>query len=126
MKYHKLLQRQIKNLSSQYLEDETIRKILAKVSNSYMTFERDKMISEHAFTVGEKEYQALTKFLKQQNDIREQSIAWLKEAGITVLVIAHRPSLLGGMDKILVLREGMVESFGPRADIMSRVTRVAA
>ena len=55
-----------------------------------------------------------------------RALAGLKEAGVTVLVIAHRPSLLGGMDKILVLREGMVESFGPRADIMSRVTRVAA
>jgi ABC-type protease/lipase transport system fused ATPase/permease subunit len=42
------------------------------------------------------------------------------------VVIAHRPSLLGGMDKMLVLREGMAETFGPRADIMARVARVAA
>lgn len=42
------------------------------------------------------------------------------------MVIAHRPLLLNGMDKMLVLREGLVDSFGPRADIMARVTRVAA
>jgi ATP-binding cassette subfamily C protein PrsD len=46
----------------------------------------------------------------------------LKEEGVTVIVVAHRPSLLGGVDKLLVLREGMVEMFGPRAEIMARVT----
>jgi len=46
----------------------------------------------------------------------------LKEEGITVLIIAHRPSLLGGADKLLVLREGAVEIFGPRAEVMRRVT----
>jgi ABC-type protease/lipase transport system fused ATPase/permease subunit len=30
------------------------------------------------------------------------------------------------MDRMLVLREGLVESFGPRAEIMPRFTRVAA
>ena len=55
-----------------------------------------------------------------------RTLARLKEEGVTVVVIAHRPSLLGGMDKMLVLREGFVDSFGPRADIMARVTRVAA
>jgi ABC-type protease/lipase transport system fused ATPase/permease subunit len=49
----------------------------------------------------------------------------LKQSGITTLVIAHRPSLLGGVDKLLVLREGAVEMFGPRAEIMARVTRQA-
>jgi ABC-type protease/lipase transport system fused ATPase/permease subunit len=47
----------------------------------------------------------------------------LKQAGVTTLVIAHRPSILAGMDKLLVLRDGAVEMFGPRAEIMARVTR---
>ena len=47
----------------------------------------------------------------------------LKQAGITTLVIAHRPSLLSGVDKLLLLRDGAVEMFGPRAEIMARVTR---
>jgi ABC-type protease/lipase transport system fused ATPase/permease subunit len=42
-----------------------------------------------------------------------------------VVVIAHRPSLLGGVDKLLVLKEGAAELFGPRAEVMARVTRVA-
>jgi PrtD family type I secretion system ABC transporter len=47
----------------------------------------------------------------------------LKQAGVTVLAIAHRPSLLGGMDKLLVLKDGAVEMFGTRAEVTARVTR---
>jgi ABC-type protease/lipase transport system fused ATPase/permease subunit len=50
----------------------------------------------------------------------------LKSEGVTLVIIAHRPSLLGGVDKVLVLRDGAVEAFGPRAEIMSRVVRRAA
>jgi len=49
----------------------------------------------------------------------------LKEEGATVVVIAHRPSLIAGVDKILVLREGAAEMFGPRAEVMARITRPA-
>jgi PrtD family type I secretion system ABC transporter len=47
----------------------------------------------------------------------------LKEEGVTVLIVAHRPSLLRGVDKLLVLREGAVEMFGPRGVIMAKLTR---
>ena len=47
----------------------------------------------------------------------------LKEEGVTVLIVAHRPSLLRGVDKLLVLREGAVEMFGPRSAIMAKLTR---
>ena len=43
-----------------------------------------------------------------------------------MVIIAHRPSLLRGVDKLLVLRDGVVERFGPRAEIMARVTRGSA
>jgi ABC-type protease/lipase transport system fused ATPase/permease subunit len=44
----------------------------------------------------------------------------LKKRRITVIVVAHRPSMLANVDKMLVLRDGMVEAFGPRAEVMSR------
>jgi len=50
----------------------------------------------------------------------------LKKDGVTVVIIAHRPSLLHGVDKMLVLREGLAERFGPRAEVMQLVTRQAA
>jgi len=50
----------------------------------------------------------------------------LKQDGVTVVVIAHRPSLLGGVDRLLVLKDGVVELFGPRAEVTARVTRSIA
>jgi PrtD family type I secretion system ABC transporter len=47
----------------------------------------------------------------------------LRADGVTVVVVAHRPSLLAGADKLLVLRDGVIEAFGPRGEIMPRVTR---
>jgi ABC-type protease/lipase transport system fused ATPase/permease subunit len=47
----------------------------------------------------------------------------MKQAGVTLIVISHRPSILAGVDKLLVLREGAVELFGPRADVMARLSR---
>jgi PrtD family type I secretion system ABC transporter len=55
----------------------------------------------------------------------QRALRDLKQAGITTVVVAHRPSLLAGVDKLLVLRDGAVEMFGPRAEIMARVTRAA-
>jgi ABC-type protease/lipase transport system fused ATPase/permease subunit len=53
----------------------------------------------------------------------ERAMRLLKEEGVTLIVIAHRPSLLLSMDKLLVLREGAIEAFGPRQDVLPRVTR---
>jgi PrtD family type I secretion system ABC transporter len=44
----------------------------------------------------------------------------LKKRGVTVVIVAHRPSILGAIDKMLALREGTVESYGPRAEVMQR------
>jgi ABC-type protease/lipase transport system fused ATPase/permease subunit len=47
----------------------------------------------------------------------------LREEGVTLVLIAHRPSLLAGIDKLLVLREGVAEAFGARDEVLPRVTR---
>jgi PrtD family type I secretion system ABC transporter len=54
-----------------------------------------------------------------------RTLQTLKEEGATVIIVAHRPSLLRGVDKLLVLREGAVDRFGPRAEIMAGLTRAA-
>lgn len=51
-----------------------------------------------------------------------QAMTEMKRAGVTLIVITHRPSILSGVDKLLVLREGMVEAYGPRTEVMARVT----
>ena len=55
-----------------------------------------------------------------------RALADLKREGVTVVIVAHRPSLLAGVDKLLVLRDGVVEAFGARSEIMPRMVRLAA
>jgi len=50
-------------------------------------------------------------------------IMQLKQRRSTVVIISHRPSTIGVVDKILLLKDGVAEMFGPRAEIMSRLTR---
>jgi ABC-type protease/lipase transport system fused ATPase/permease subunit len=50
-----------------------------------------------------------------------QAIGALKAQGTTVVVIAHRPSILGQADKLLVLRNGAIDAFGNRADVIAKL-----
>jgi ATP-binding cassette subfamily C protein len=45
-----------------------------------------------------------------------------RERGVTVIVITQRPALLNSVDKLLVLRSGRVEAFGPPREILGRPT----
>jgi PrtD family type I secretion system ABC transporter len=53
------------------------------------------------------------------------AIAELKEEGVTLVIVGHRPSTLAQADKILLLREGRVELFGPRAEVLARLRAAA-
>ncbi|WP_052513157.1 type I secretion system permease/ATPase [Bosea sp. LC85] len=55
-----------------------------------------------------------------------ECILALKERKATVVIISHRPSVLGIVDKILVLRDGVAELFGPRDDVIARLGAAAA
>ncbi|MDA7966701.1 type I secretion system permease/ATPase [Ruegeria sp.] len=44
-----------------------------------------------------------------------------KARGAIVIVIAHRASVLGSVDKILIMEDGRVGEFGPRAEVMERL-----
>lgn len=52
-----------------------------------------------------------------------RAMATLREAGVTLIVVSHRPSLLAGVDKLMVLNDGNMEMFGPRSEVLSRLTR---
>jgi PrtD family type I secretion system ABC transporter len=45
----------------------------------------------------------------------------LKALGTTVVLVSHRPALVQGVDKLLLLKEGAVEMFGPRAEVLKRL-----
>lgn len=57
------------------------------------------------------------------DDIGQQALLFAlneaKNRGITTLLITHRKSLLAHVDKLLLLREGVAEAFGPAAQVIA-------
>lgn len=49
----------------------------------------------------------------------------LKELGISVVMVCHRPSLLAMADKLLILKEGVVTAFGPRQEVIAKLAPAA-
>lgn len=47
-----------------------------------------------------------------------RTIATLKERGATVVVVTHRANILKAMDKLLVMRDGTVMTYGERDDVL--------
>jgi ABC-type protease/lipase transport system fused ATPase/permease subunit len=45
----------------------------------------------------------------------------LKALETTVVLVSHRPALVQHVDLVLVMRDGAVEMFGPRSDVLNRV-----
>jgi PrtD family type I secretion system ABC transporter len=53
-----------------------------------------------------------------------QTMAQLKEEKVTLVIVAHRSTVLQNVDKMLVLRpNGTIEAFGPREKVVQRFTR---
>ncbi|TGQ52125.1 type I secretion system permease/ATPase [Mesorhizobium sp. M1C.F.Ca.ET.193.01.1.1] len=50
----------------------------------------------------------------------------LKRRGSTVIIVSHRPSTLANVDKILLLRDGAVEAFGMKNEIVALLNQRAA
>jgi len=55
-----------------------------------------------------------------------QAIETAKRRGMTVVLIAHRPSLMRVVDKVLVLVGGTVDRFGPKDEIVAATTMPVA
>lgn len=52
-----------------------------------------------------------------------QALQKLRERGATVVVIAHRASMLAHVNKLLVLKDGMADAFGPKEEVLPKLTR---
>jgi ATP-binding cassette subfamily C protein len=52
------------------------------------------------------------------------TLADLKKKNASVVVVAHRLGILGVVDKIMVMREGRIETFGPRDEVLGRLTAI--
>lgn len=63
------------------------------------------------------------------DDIGEKALvdalSELKQRGATVILISHRPNVLGTVDKVLMLREGAVQMFGSREEIFGALRKAS-
>jgi ABC-type protease/lipase transport system fused ATPase/permease subunit len=55
-----------------------------------------------------------------------ETLVALKARKAAVMVVAHRMGLLAAVDKILVLRDGHIEAFGERDQIIAALTKTSA
>jgi ATP-binding cassette subfamily C protein len=58
-------------------------------------------------------------------DALTEAILSVRRRGGIVVVIAHRPKALEGVDHVLVIGEGRVQSFGPKEEVLGKVLRPA-
>ena len=52
-----------------------------------------------------------------------QAIAAMKGRGSTVVVVAHRPSLMAHIDQVLILQEGQMQAIGARDTVLAALSR---
>jgi len=97
LEYNRLLKRQIKKYLTDGLEnDQRMLSFIEAINDSYNAFERDKRLSEHAFEVSEKDYLDIYSRLKEEINIRNQSIQKLKETIRNMEPDAENEILLDG------------------------------
>jgi len=57
------------------------------------------------------------------DDALQGAIAALRAAGSTVIVMAHRPSAIAAVNKVMILHGGMVAQFGDKAEVLAAALR---
>lgn len=52
-----------------------------------------------------------------------EAIQGVRARGGIAIVVAHRPSALASLDQVLVMANGRVQAFGPKNEVLNKVTR---
>ena len=55
-----------------------------------------------------------------------RAILGVRERKGIVVVVAHRPSAIAGVDHILVMKEGRAQAFGPKDDVLGKMLQRSA
>jgi len=81
MTFHKLLNRQInKYLTPDYIENSDFKEFIQAVNNSYLSFERDKELMNHAFHESEIEFNTINENLKNEIELKKLSVSNLYDS----------------------------------------------
>ncbi|RWQ41242.1 MAG: type I secretion system permease/ATPase [Mesorhizobium sp.] len=54
-----------------------------------------------------------------------EAIQRVRARGGVAIVVAHRPSALASLDQVLVMANGRIQAFGPKNEILNKITRPA-
>lgn len=54
------------------------------------------------------------------------ALANLKAAGATVIIVTHRNNVLGSVDKLLMLNDGVILAYGPRDEVLTQLQKAKA
>ena len=49
------------------------------------------------------------------------TLSVLKERRVTTVIIAHRPAVLQHVDKVMIIKDGAIQAFGPRDEVLSQL-----
>jgi ATP-binding cassette subfamily C protein PrsD len=55
-----------------------------------------------------------------------EAVVAAKERGAIVILVAHRPSALAAVDKVLYVKGGRQQAFGPKDEVLPRITQPVA
>lgn len=121
MNFHRLLERQIKKFIPEPGWGEPwLEKFLAAVNESYLSFERDKELSEHSFHISEKEYQQLNADLLAEVNIKKLSIKKLKDS-ISTIDLENKISLDPHSDNLLSIVDYLNEQIDQRKKVEEKL-----
>jgi signal transduction histidine kinase len=98
--YHKLLKRQLQKYGDEELAGkESFLRFIDAVNDSYLAFDRDKELSDHAFMISQEEFTVINDRLKNEVDLRKFSIKKLKRTLNNVKTDTELPG--GSSDDLL-------------------------
>ena len=55
-----------------------------------------------------------------------QLLKVLKSQGVTVVVITHRANILSVADRLLIMKDGTVQAYGPRDEVLAALNKARA
>ncbi len=121
MLYHKLLKRQLIKYSTDELSsNEQFIRFIEAVNDSYAAFDRDKDLSDHAFTVSQQEFSEINERLKDEVELRKLSIKKLKETlnNIKTDVVDH---IAGNDDDLLEIMDMLNDEIIRRKEVEQKL-----
>jgi len=81
MSYNKLLARQIRKHLPEHLHSHPeMADFLLAINDSYQAYEKDKSLAERAFSISESEYIEITQRLREELQLKTQSVRKIKDA----------------------------------------------